>query len=121
MVRGYLCHFTSTMQRSHKCRVHANRTAWGLVKSPKRELQTEGIKLLQGGSCVANTDFTQLSADDFATLSCHDPEIYSSVPSHRRECTYYIAMGYYKLGNYGHARKFNGECFPSVVDGRTTF
>lgn len=36
-------------------------------------------------------------------------EIYSDSPDHRRECTYYIAMGYYKLGNYGHARKFNGE------------
>lgn len=25
-----------------------SRIAWGMVKSPKRELQTEGIKLLQG-------------------------------------------------------------------------
>jgi mitochondrial fission 1 protein len=36
-------------------------------------------------------------------------EIYSASPSHRRECTYYIAVGYYKLRNYSHARKFNGE------------
>ncbi len=35
-------------------------------------------------------------------------EIYSASPSHRRECTYYIAVGYYKLQNYAHARKFNG-------------
>ncbi|GHJ90195.1 hypothetical protein NliqN6_6597 [Naganishia liquefaciens] len=55
--------------------------AWGMVKSPKRELQMEGIKLLQ--------------------------EIYASVPDYRRECSYYIALGYYKLGNYGHARRFN--------------
>ncbi|KAG7562272.1 hypothetical protein FFLO_02260 [Filobasidium floriforme] len=55
--------------------------AWGMVKSPKRELQTEGIKLLQ--------------------------EIYQTAPEYRRECSYYIALGYYKLGNYGMARKFN--------------
>lgn len=36
------------------------------------------------------------------------PEIYASVPDYRRECSYYIALGYYKLGNYGHARRFNG-------------
>lgn len=41
------------------------------------------------------------STDGFA-------EIYSSSPSHRRECTYYIAVGYYKLKNYQYARKFNG-------------
>ena len=35
-------------------------------------------------------------------------DIYSASPSHRRECTYYIAVGYYKLKQYGHARKFNG-------------
>ena len=35
-------------------------------------------------------------------------EIYASVPDYRRECSYYIALGYYKLGNYGHARRFNG-------------
>ncbi|ODO00535.1 mitochondria fission 1 protein [Cryptococcus wingfieldii CBS 7118] len=54
---------------------------WGLIKSGGNELQTEGIKLLQ--------------------------EIYSASPDHRRECTYYIAVGYYKLGNYAYARKFN--------------
>lgn len=36
-------------------------------------------------------------------------EIYSASPSHRRECTYYIAVGYYKLRNYAYAKKFNGE------------
>ncbi|GMK58293.1 hypothetical protein CspeluHIS016_0503250 [Cutaneotrichosporon spelunceum] len=54
---------------------------WGLVKSSSAELQTEGVKLLQ--------------------------EIYSASPSHRRECSYYIAVGYYKLHNYTYARKFN--------------
>lgn len=34
-------------------------------------------------------------------------EIYSASPDHRRECTYYIAVGYYKLRNYAYARKFN--------------
>lgn len=38
-------------------------------------------------------------------------EIYASVPDYRRECSYYIALGYYKLGNYGHARRFNGMLF----------
>ncbi|OCF37275.1 mitochondria fission 1 protein [Kwoniella heveanensis CBS 569] len=54
---------------------------WGLVKSPTAEQQTEGVKLLQ--------------------------EIYSASPAHRRECTYYIAVGYYKLRNYAYAKKFN--------------
>ncbi|TXT10742.1 hypothetical protein VHUM_02247 [Vanrija humicola] len=54
---------------------------WGLVKSAAPELQTEGVKLLQ--------------------------EIYSASPSHRRECTFYIAVGYYKLRNYSHAKTFN--------------
>ncbi|KAK1923857.1 mitochondria fission 1 protein [Papiliotrema laurentii] len=54
---------------------------WGLIKSNSADLQTEGIKLLQ--------------------------EIYSASPSHRRECSYYIAVGYYKLRNYANAKKFN--------------
>ncbi|WVN87072.1 mitochondria fission 1 protein [Cryptococcus depauperatus CBS 7841] len=54
---------------------------WGLIKSQSPEFQTNGIKLLQ--------------------------EIYSASADHRRECTYYIALGYYKLRNYGYARKFN--------------
>jgi hypothetical protein len=37
-------------------------------------------------------------------------EIYSASPSHRRECSYYIAVGYYKLRNYANAKKFNGAC-----------
>jgi len=55
--------------------------SWGLVKSPKREDQVEGIKLLQ--------------------------DIYRAEPTRRRECLYYIALGYYKSGEFEEARKFN--------------
>ncbi|EPT01311.1 hypothetical protein FOMPIDRAFT_1023387 [Fomitopsis schrenkii] len=55
--------------------------AWGLVKSPLREHQVEGVRLLQ--------------------------EIYRSEPTRRRECLYYLALGYYKMGNHEEARRFN--------------
>ncbi|KAG1760141.1 hypothetical protein CY34DRAFT_809899 [Suillus luteus UH-Slu-Lm8-n1] len=55
--------------------------AWGLVKSPVREHQVEGVRLLQ--------------------------EIYRTEPSRRRECLYYLALGYYKMGNFTDARSFN--------------
>ncbi|THH05267.1 hypothetical protein EW145_g4920 [Phellinidium pouzarii] len=55
--------------------------AWGLVKSPIREQQAFGVKLLQ--------------------------EIYRSEPSRRRECLYYLALGQYKMGNYEEAKRFN--------------
>jgi len=55
--------------------------AWGLVKSPRREDQLEGVKLLQ--------------------------EIYRAEPARRRECLYYLALGHYKMGNYDDAKKFN--------------
>ncbi|KAF8737780.1 hypothetical protein AX14_012342 [Amanita brunnescens Koide BX004] len=55
--------------------------AWGLVKSPKREDQVEGIGLLQ--------------------------DIFRAEPSRRRECLYYLALGYYKSGELEEARKFN--------------
>ncbi|KAG2344010.1 mitochondrial fission 1 protein [Suillus weaverae] len=55
--------------------------AWGLVKSPVRENQVEGVRLLQ--------------------------EIYRTEPSRRRECLYYLALGYYKMGNFTDARSFN--------------
>lgn len=35
-------------------------------------------------------------------------DLYRTEPSRRRECLYYLALGYYKLGNYEQARKFNG-------------
>ncbi|KAH8832644.1 hypothetical protein DL96DRAFT_1458555 [Flagelloscypha sp. PMI_526] len=55
--------------------------AWGLVKSPTRDHQVEGVRLLQ--------------------------EIYRAEPTRRRECLYYLALGHYKMGNYEEARKFN--------------
>ncbi|KAI5124187.1 hypothetical protein M0805_005038 [Coniferiporia weirii] len=55
--------------------------AWGLVKSPKRDHQVLGVKLLQ--------------------------EIYRAEPSRRRECLYYLALGQYKMGNYEEAKRFN--------------
>jgi len=55
--------------------------SWGLVKSPLHNHQVLGVKLLQ--------------------------EIYRSEPSRRRECLYYLALGYYKMGNFEEARKFN--------------
>ncbi|KAF9266915.1 mitochondrial fission 1 protein [Marasmius fiardii PR-910] len=55
--------------------------AWGLVKSPLRDHQVQGVKLLQ--------------------------ELYRSEPKRRRECLYYLALGHYKMGNYEEARKFN--------------
>ncbi|KAI0073274.1 mitochondrial fission 1 protein [Panus rudis PR-1116 ss-1] len=55
--------------------------AWGLIKSPLKEHQVEGVRLLQ--------------------------EIYRAEPTRRRECLYYLALGHYKLGNYEEAHKFN--------------
>ncbi|KAH9479576.1 mitochondrial membrane protein [Psilocybe cubensis] len=55
---------------------------WGLVKSPIREHQVEGVKLLQ--------------------------EIYRAEPTRRRECLYYLALGHFKMGNFEEARRFNG-------------
>lgn len=34
-------------------------------------------------------------------------EIYREEPTRRRECLYYLALGYYKLGNFEDARRFN--------------
>ncbi|GLB41891.1 putative mitochondrial fission 1 protein [Lyophyllum shimeji] len=55
--------------------------AWGLVKSPMREHQVEGVRLLQ--------------------------ELYRAEPTRRRECLYYLALGHYKMGNYEEAKRFN--------------
>ncbi|KAK0432879.1 hypothetical protein EV421DRAFT_1847109 [Armillaria borealis] len=56
--------------------------AWGLVKSPMREHQVEGVRLLQ--------------------------DLYRAEPTRRRECLYYLALGHYKMGNFDEARRFNG-------------
>ncbi|EIM86717.1 mitochondrial fission 1 protein [Stereum hirsutum FP-91666 SS1] len=55
--------------------------AWGLVKSPIRDHQVEGVRILQ--------------------------EIYRAEPQRRRECLYYLALGHYKMGNYEEAKNFN--------------
>jgi len=55
--------------------------AWGLIKSPTRENQVEGVGLLQ--------------------------DLYRNEPTRRRECLYYLALGHYKMGNLEEARKFN--------------
>ncbi|KAF8239359.1 mitochondrial fission 1 protein [Tricholoma matsutake] len=55
--------------------------AWGLVKSPLRDHQVEGVRLLQ--------------------------EIYRAEPTRRRECLYYLALGHYKMENFQEAKKFN--------------
>lgn len=34
-------------------------------------------------------------------------EIFRLSPERRRECLYYLALGNYKLGNYGEARRYN--------------
>ena len=71
-------------------------------------MQTEGIKLLQG-----TPSSHTLRRIGPLTLAC--AEIYSASPSHRRECSYYIAVGYYKLKNYANAKKFNGECLVAAL------
>lgn len=53
----------------------------GLIKSNVRSEQQEGVRLLS--------------------------EIFRSAPERRRECLYYLALGNYKLGNYGEARRYN--------------
>ncbi|GAB1213496.1 Mitochondrial fission 1 protein [Aspergillus terreus] len=55
--------------------------AWGLIKSNARTDQQEGVRLLS--------------------------EIFRAAPERRRECLYYLALGNYKLGNYGEARRYN--------------
>ncbi|RKU47172.1 mitochondrial membrane protein [Coniochaeta pulveracea] len=55
--------------------------AWGLVKSNVRADQHLGVMLLS--------------------------EIFRTSPERRRECLYYLALGNYKLGNYGEARRYN--------------
>lgn len=73
--------------------------AWALVKSPLREQQVEGVRLLQG----ACRFFLPVGI-----CERHSTEIYRAEPSRRRECLYYLALGHYKMGNFEEARNFNG-------------
>ena len=85
--------------------------AWGLIKSPKREHQVEGVGLLQGTCLLLSGCAPNL------TLS---PDIYRNEPVRRRECLYYLALGYYKMGNYEEAKNFVGACswIPSPLQSR---
>jgi mitochondrial fission 1 protein len=76
--------------------------AWGLVKCPRRDEQTEGVKLLQGQKTFSHGLMPSLM---------HLLELYREEPTRRRECLYYLALGYYKMGNFDDARKFNGTEF----------
>ncbi|KAH9962038.1 mitochondrial fission 1 protein [Russula compacta] len=55
--------------------------ARGLVKSPVRECQVEGVRLLTDIYCLESTI--------------------------RRECLYYLALGHYNMGNFDEAKSFN--------------
>jgi mitochondrial fission 1 protein len=59
----------------------AQNSVQGLVKSSTRPDQQLGVMLLS--------------------------EIFRTSPERRRECLYYLALGNYKLGNYGEARRYN--------------
>jgi len=80
--------------------------AWGLVKSPVHEHQVEGVKLLQG----ERVDCVLFSAIRIFISLCDVIEIYRHEPLRRRECLYYLALGYYKMGNFEEASKFNCIC-----------
>lgn len=75
--------------------------AWGLVKSPVREHQVEGVQLLAGDRFP-----TRIFASSSQLIAV---DIYRSEPTRRRECLYYLALGHYKMGNYDEAKSFNCE------------
>jgi hypothetical protein len=110
--------------------------AWGLVKSGNKDLQMEGVTLLQGTSTWPShgppcrrekaviaepapfcADISVANALPRATPIHHRlaAEIYAAEPLRRRECLYYLALGYFKLGNWDHARRFNSPCRPVSI------
>lgn len=68
-------------QRNEKNSQEATPQKQGLVKSNNRNDQQLGVRLLS--------------------------DIFRVSPERRRECLYYLALGNYKLGNYGEARRYN--------------
>ena len=58
--------------------------AWGLVRSRFRADQERGVSM-----------FKEIMQDEG--------------PERRRECMYYLALGYYRLGEYGLSRRYNQE------------
>lgn len=63
------------------CPIGGGISEQGLIKSNNRPEQQEGVRLLS--------------------------EIFRGAPERRRECLYYLALGNFKLGNYGEARRYN--------------
>ncbi|KAG9295944.1 hypothetical protein G9A89_011796 [Geosiphon pyriformis] len=57
--------------------------AWGLIRSRRKTDHQLGVGLLT--------------------------EIYKETPDRRRECLYYLALGYYKLSEYSKAREYNSQ------------
>ena len=80
--------------------------AWGLVKSPIREHQVEGVQLLAGYVAALYTPSCLRIVSQTPFLLT---EIYRSEPTRRRECLYYLALGHYKMGNFDEAKGFNCE------------
>ena len=86
--------------------------AWGLVKSPKSVHQELGVKILQGETSMPSLSIGPPSLGRAALekkMLTQEIDIYRSEANRRRECLYYIALGYYKMGDYTNAQKFNGE------------
>ncbi|KAI8323910.1 mitochondrial fission 1 protein [Martensiomyces pterosporus] len=54
--------------------------AWGLIKSDTKKDQHLGVELMH--------------------------EIYNEYPERKRECLYYLSIGYHKLGEYANARVY---------------
>lgn len=81
-MRGYVFRPGSALPRHSQERPSYTRPrVQGLVKSNTRSDQQLGVMLLS--------------------------EIFRTSPERRRECLYYLALGNYKLGNYGEARRYN--------------
>ncbi|UKZ46970.1 mitochondrial membrane protein [Trichoderma virens] len=53
----------------------------------------------------ASSNQTTATTSNLASAS--SPTSSASPPERRRECLYYLALGNYKLGNYGEARRYN--------------
>ncbi|KAF8270685.1 hypothetical protein EI94DRAFT_728666 [Lactarius quietus] len=75
--------------------------AWGLVKSPMREHQVEGVQLLAGNP-ISVCFSLRLSS---RTLARYIPP---RTPEKTR-MPYYLALGHYKMGNYDQAKSFNSR------------
>lgn len=73
----------------------------------------EGVKLLQGAFLACRLQAASKSPVLTSPILPPSPEIYAAEPLRRRECLYYLALGYYKLGNWEHAKKFNSMSEPS--------